>query len=137
MVGVTLLALMLYGAVWVVHYLLQVVISVSLDVEERDLRSASGIKKYGHLKNISILQALEIIIAIVFTAVLPVVGIVIGAILPDPVRSALSGAVGANTVIIVTLVALFAYWSVFRTLRKHQGQRVREAVIRLFRSTAP
>ena len=133
MVGLTLIALLLFGAVWVVHYLLQVLIGLSIDVEEAELEAASSPTCYKHLKSISILRSLEIVIATVFTAVLPIVGIVVGTLLPDPVRAMLSGTVGEKTVIAVSIAALFAYYSIFRTLRKQQGPRVRTAIIKLFK----
>lgn len=132
MVGVTLLALLLYGAVWVVHLLLQVVISLAIEVEERELYRAKGSDTFTHLEKISVLHSLEIVMGAVFTAVLPIVGIVMGAVLPDPARTFLSDMVGSKTVIAVTVAALFAYFSVFRILRKHQGRRVWDALVDLF-----
>jgi hypothetical protein len=135
MMAMTLIALALFGSVWVVHYLLQTLIALSIDVEEADLNAARSPKNFEHLKTISVLRSLEIIMGTVFMAVLPIGGIIIGAILPDPVRSALSETVGAKTVVVVAIVALFAYSAVFRTLRQHQGKKVRAAIVKLFRST--
>ena len=129
----------LYVLGWAAFWALRSWLHYSLEIEEEELQklpvSAKGqSKRYEKLKIIGVLRALDAIRLIIFVALMPIAGIVLGMVLPKSIRDFLGVFVGPETLVSLAVAALFAYGAVFFILNRYEGSRVREAFRRFLRS---
>jgi len=125
----------MYMLVWAAFWALRSSLRFSVEIEQEELQNLPAnakAKRYEKLEVIGVLKTLDAITLTIFAALIPIAGIVLGMVMPKSIRDFLSRFVGAETLVAVTIAALFAYGAVFFVLKRHEGSRFYEALKRLF-----